>query len=206
LPTPRFTPAKIVLIPTLVGLNLVMGWIVSAIKLPIYLDSIGITVGAILGGPWVSVAIAVGTTLLGTVLFSPVLWAFSGTASLIGIASYLLAERGLYRRWYLAIVAGLIIAAVAAVASAPVSALMFGGATAGGIDAVTLFFRSAGNSILKSVFMSGFASEPFDKVAASLLSWFLVHRLSRRTLAWFPGAERRIWGGPPKPGAGDARG
>jgi energy-coupling factor transport system substrate-specific component len=195
----RLTPAKLALIPTLVGLNLVMGWIVSAIKLPIFLDSIGITVGAILGGPWVAVAIAVGTTLLGTVLFSPVLWAFTGTAALIGIASYLLAERGFYRRWYLAVVAGLIIAIIAATASAPVSALMFGGATAGGVDAVTFFFRSAGNSILKSVFMSGFASEPFDKVAASLLSWFLVHRLSRRTLTWFPGAERRIWSDTPKP-------
>jgi energy-coupling factor transport system substrate-specific component len=187
-------PAKIVLIPTLVGLNLVMGWIVAAIKLPIFLDSIGITVGAILGGPLVAIAIGVGTTLLGTVLFSPVLWAFSGTAALIGIVSYLLAERGLYRRWYTAILAGLIIAVVAAVSSAPVSAIMFGGATAGGVDAVTLFFRSAGNSIMKSVFLSGFASEPVDKTIASLLAWFLVHRLSRRTLALFPGADRRIWG------------
>lgn len=171
-----------------------MGWIVAAIKLPIFLDSIGITVGAILGGPLVAIAIGVGTTLLGTVLFSPVLWAFSGTAALIGIVSYLLAERGLYRRWYTAILAGLIIAVVAAVSSAPVSAIMFGGATAGGVDAVTLFFRSAGNSIMKSVFLSGFASEPVDKTIASLLAWFLVHRLSRRTLALFPGADRRIWG------------
>lgn len=191
-------PARIVLIPTLVGLNLVMGWIVSAIKLPIFLDSIGITVGAILGGPWVAIAIGVGTTLLGTVLFSPVLYAFSGTAALIGVASYLLARAGLYRRWYTAIVAGLVIAVVAAVVSAPVSAIMFGGATAGGVDAVTLFFKSAGNSIMKSVFLSGFASEPFDKTIASLVAWFLVHRLSRRTLAWFPGAEKRIWGDAPR--------
>jgi energy-coupling factor transport system substrate-specific component len=191
-------PAKIVLIPTLVGLNLVMGWIVAAIKLPIFLDSIGITVGAILGGPWVAIAIGVGTTLLGTVLFSPVLWAFSGTAALIGIMSYFLAQRGLYRRWYTAILAGVIIAIFAAVASAPVSAVMFGGATAGGVDAVTRFFRSAGNSIMKSVFLSGLASEPVDKMVASLLAWFLVHRLSRRTLAWFPGAEKRIWGDAPR--------
>jgi energy-coupling factor transport system substrate-specific component len=191
-------PAQLVLIPTLVGLNLVMGWIVSTVKLPIFLDSIGITIGAILGGPWVAIAVGVGTTLLGTVLFSPVLWAFSGSAAMIGIASYLLAQRGFYRRWYTAILAGLVIAVVAAVVSAPVSAIMFGGATAGGIDAVTLFFRSAGNSIMKSVFLSGFASEPVDKTMASLLAWFLVHRLSRRTVAWFPGAERRIRGESPE--------
>src|SRR5450759_2531949 len=155
LPVLSLRPAKIVLIPTLVGLNLVMGWIASSIKLPIYLDSIGITLAAILAGPWVAVAVGVGTTLLGTVLFSPVLWAFSGTAALIGLTSAVLAERGFYVKWWRAIVAGLVIAIVAAASSAPVSAIVFGGATAGGVDAVTLFFRSAGNSLMKSVFLSG---------------------------------------------------
>ena len=187
-------PARIVLIPTLVGLNLVMGWIVSSIKLPIYLDSIGITLAAILAGPWIAVAVGVGTTLLGTVLFSPVLWAFSGTAALIGITSSLLAERGFYVKWWKAIIAGLAIAFVAVVSSAPVSAVMFGGATAGGVDAITLLFRSAGNSIMKSVFLSGLVSEWLDKILASLAAYFLARSLSRRTLAWFPGAERRIRG------------
>ena len=58
---PPVKPAKIVLIPTLVGLNLVMGWIVVATKLPIFLDSIGITIAAILAGPWVAIAVAVAT-------------------------------------------------------------------------------------------------------------------------------------------------
>lgn len=189
-------PAKLVLIPTLVGLNLVMGWIASSIKLPIFLDSIGITLAAILAGPWVAVAVGVGTTLLGTVLFSPVLWAFSGSAALIGLVSAFLANRGFYVTWWRAIVAGIVIAVVAAVASAPVSAIVFGGATAGGVDAVTLFFRSAGNSLMKSVFLSGLSSEPVDKIITSLAAWFLAHSLSRRTLAWFPGAERRIRGTP----------
>ena len=187
-------PAKIVLIPTLVGLNLVMGWIVAAIKLPIFLDSIGITIAAILAGPWIAVAVAVATCLLGTVMFSPVLWAFTGTASIIGLMSYLLAARGFYRKWYLAILAGFIISVIAAIVSAPVAAYVFGGATATGIDAVTLAFRSMGKSILASTFLSGFTAEPIDKPIASLISFLLVHRLSRRTLAWFPGAEKRIWG------------
>ena len=192
-------PAQIVLIPTLVGLNLVMGWIVSAVKLPVFLDSIGITIAAILAGPWVAIAVAIATTLLGTVLFSSVLWAFSGTAALIGIISYFLAQRGLYRRWYTAILAGFLIGIAAAAASAPVAAYLFGGATAGGIDAVTLVFRSMGKGILESTFLSGNIVEQFDKPLASFIAYMLVHRLSRRTVAWFPGAERRIWGDTPKP-------
>ena len=81
----KLSPAKIVLIPTLVGLNLVLGWITVSIKLPIFLDSIGITVAAILAGPWVAIGVAVGTCLLGTLAYSPVLFAFTGTAILIGV-------------------------------------------------------------------------------------------------------------------------
>jgi energy-coupling factor transport system substrate-specific component len=186
-------PAQIVLIPTLVGLNLVIGWIVSSIKLPIFLDSIGITLAAILGGPWIAVAVAIGTTLLGTLMI-PSLWAFTGTAILIGLVSAFLAERGFYREWWRAILAGLMIAVVAALASAPVAAKLFGGATAGGVDALTLFFRSTGKNIMQSVFLAGISSEPVDKSVASLAAFFLAHSLSRRTLAWFPGAERRIRG------------
>lgn len=191
-------PAKIVLIPTLVGLNLVMGWIVAATKLPLFLDSIGITIAAILAGPWVAIIVGVATTLLGTVLFSPVLWAFSGTAALIGLLSYFFATRGFYRKWYLAILAGFLIGIAAGVVSAPVAAYVFGGATGLGVDALTLAFRAAGNSILASAFLSGNIVEQFDKPLVSFLAFVLVHRLSRRTLAWFPGADRRIWGDPSK--------
>jgi energy-coupling factor transport system substrate-specific component len=191
-------PAKIVLIPTLVGLNLVMGWIVVATKLPIFLDSIGITIAAIIAGPWVAVAVAVATCLIASVTYSAVLWAFTGTAAIIGLMSYLLASRGFYRKWYLAAIAGFLISIVAAIVSAPVAAYVFGGATASGIDAVTLAFHSMGNTILQSTFLSGSVAEVVDKPLASFIAFLLVHRLSRRTLAWFPGAERRIWGDPPK--------
>jgi energy-coupling factor transport system substrate-specific component len=144
----------------------------------------------------VAVAIGIGTTLMGTVLFSPLLWAFSGTAAVIGIVSAFLANRGFYVTWWKAVIAGLIIGMIAAIVSAPVKVIVFGGVTASGVDALTLLFRSAGKSVIESVFLAGFSSEPVDKVLVSLAAFFLSHSLSRRTLAWFPGAERRIRGTP----------
>jgi energy-coupling factor transport system substrate-specific component len=110
--------------------------------------------------------------------------------------SYVFAKYGFYVKWWKAIIAGVLIALVSASVSAPVSAYLAGGATGGGVDALTLLFRSAGNSVVKSVFLSGFSSEPVDKVITALASWFLAHSLSRRTLAWFPGSEERIRGKP----------
>ena len=189
-------PAKLALIPTLVGLNLVVAWIAASIKLPVFLDSIGITLGAILAGPMIAVIIGVATCLLGSVMLVPSYWAFSGTATAIGLMSYLFAKYGFYVKWWKAVIAGLIIALVSASVSAPVSFYLTGGSTGGGVDALTVLFHAAGNSILKSVFLSGFSSEPVDKVITSLAAWFLAHSLSRRTLAWFPGAEARIKGTP----------
>ena len=96
-----------------------------------------------------------------------------------------------------AVIAGLIVALVSAVVSAPVAAVVFAGATMGGVDAITWLFRKAGHSLIESVFLSGISSEPVDKVIAALASVFLLRSLSRRTLAWFPGAEQRIRGDTP---------
>jgi energy-coupling factor transport system substrate-specific component len=196
-PIPRsLKPAQIVLIPTLVGLNLVVAWIAQSIKLPIFLDSIGITLAAILAGPVVAVIVGVATCLLGSLVLLPSYWAFSGTAAAIALMSALFARYRFYVKWWTAIIAGLAIAVVSATVSAPVAAYLTGGATGGGIDAVTLLFRAAGNTVVKSVFLSGFSSEPVDKVITALAAWFLAHSLSRRTMAWFPGAESRIRGTP----------
>lgn len=41
-----------VLIPVAIAINIVMGQIVVILKLPIYLDSIGTVLVAVIGGPW----------------------------------------------------------------------------------------------------------------------------------------------------------
>ncbi len=71
----------------------------------------------------------------------------------------------------------LIIALGAALASAPVTAFLFGGATLSGVDAITAFFVSSGNAILKSVLYAGFASEPVDKILVCLIAFGVLRSL-----------------------------
>jgi energy-coupling factor transport system substrate-specific component len=194
----RLKPAVIVLIPLMVALNLVLGAIVSTLKLPIFLDSVGIILTGILAGPWAAALVGVATTLLGSTYMNFAYWAFSGTAIMIGLTAGSLAERGFFRRRSTGgliaytILAGLIITVVAALVSAPVKALVFGGVTASGSDALVVLFRHAGNSVMVSVLKGQFLSELADKIVATGLAVFLAQSLSGRTLTWFPGSTERI--------------
>jgi energy-coupling factor transport system substrate-specific component len=78
----------------------------------------------------------------------------------------------MYRNLGTTIISGLVVAVVAALCSAPVTAIVFGGVTASGSDLVTAFFRGTGRSLLQSVLISGLSSEPVDKTLVSLVAFF----------------------------------
>jgi energy-coupling factor transport system substrate-specific component len=176
----------------MVGINLASGFIVQLIRLPIFLDSIGIILGALLAGPLVAAIIGVLTTLIGSIIIVPILWAYTGTAIAIALTAALLAKLGMFRSAPRAILSGLIIAVVAALASAPVTVLAFGGATASGVTVLTAIFREMGHSLWKSTLASGSLSELIDKSVAALLAFTLARSLPNRVLALFPGARARV--------------
>jgi energy-coupling factor transport system substrate-specific component len=185
-------PTVVLLAAMMIGLNLIIALIVKTAALPIYLDSAGIILTGIIAGPWVAAAVGIGTCALGAIVFLPFLVFYTGTAIVIGLLSGFLARKGFFKRWLTVIPAALIIAICAAIVSAPVTARVFGGVTTAGSDAITLFFKSTGDSLMTSVFKSGLTSEPVDKLLASSLAMLIGQSLSRRTLQWFPGAAERL--------------
>ena len=65
---------------------------------------------------------------------------------------------------------------VAGIVSAPVVVAVFGGATGSGSAEIVAFLRASGEGLLKSVFLSGLASEPRDKTLQCLAAVWLVRR------------------------------
>ena len=175
---------RISLVLAFVSLNLTVGGLVSWLKLPVYLDSLGIVLATILLGWRYGVLCAVLTCLIG--FFSrPFLPFYTGTSVAIALTVEFLRQRNMYRNLGLAVVSGLVLAFVAAVCSAPVTAIVFGGVTASGSDLVTAFFRSAGRSLLESVMISGFTAEPVDKTLVTLVAFFSLRGLPERFLSNF---------------------
>lgn len=153
--------------------NIALGFVVRRVGLPIYLDTVGTILATImLGWRWGLVAAALSVAL-GSILIWPQYFWYSMTAVGIVVAVEMCWRFSLYRSPLRVAWAGLIIAAVAAILSAPITA-HFSAMTYSGNDLITAFFRQMGNSLMKSVLFSGFSSEPVDKVVTSLIVYYAL--------------------------------
>jgi energy-coupling factor transport system substrate-specific component len=190
--TADFTPITLTLIPVAIVLNIVVGQIASALSLPIFLDSIGTMLAALLAGPWVGGLVGLLTNLVWGLISSPTAAAFAPVAMTIGIVTGLLARVGLFRRWWQAILSGAIIAIALSFVAVPIRIYLFGGVTGSGADFVTAYLLAVGQSLFGSVIITVITSNLLDKIVTALLAWAIVRALSKRFVARFPRATAFI--------------
>ncbi|WP_136810812.1 ECF transporter S component [Desulfosediminicola flagellatus] len=177
-----FTTTTIVLMSVAIVINIVAGQLVSMLKLPIFLDSIGTVLVGVLAGPWAGGLTGLLTNLIWGMITSPVAAAFSPVAMAIGIVAGLCARYGLFKTWWLAIIAGVIIAVFNAVVAVPIRLYMFGGITGSGADFITSYMLALGKDMFGSVVVTVFTSNLIDKVVTAVLAWGIVKSLPVRTL------------------------
>lgn len=177
-----FTTTTIVLMSVAIVINIVAGQLVSMLKLPIFLDSIGTVLVGVLAGPWAGGLTGLLTNLIWGMITSPVAAAFSPVAMAIGIVAGLCARYGLFKTWWQAIIAGVIIAVFNAVVAVPIRLYMFGGITGSGADFITSYMLALGKDMFGSVVVTVFTSNLIDKVVTAVLAWGIVKSLPVRTL------------------------
>ena len=176
----------IVLAAACIALNIAAGTLVYLLKLPIYLDSAGIMLAAILipgsraNAILGSAIVAVVRFIVFGVLVSPFQPWFIGT----GIAGALygsLVVRGRVTdlingtattRQFVGklLLFGIGWGIVAAAVSAPVVVYLFGGVTGAGSTLILAFLVKAGNQLLKAALLTGFSADPIDKTLSLLLA------------------------------------
>jgi energy-coupling factor transport system substrate-specific component len=181
----RLPTATIALVPVAIALNIVVGQLASSLGLPVYLDSIGTILVGVLAGPAAGAVTGALTNVIWG-MFNPIALPFAIVAVVIGVMAGYAARLGMFRRFYLAPVAGLITGIVAAVVSAPISAFVFGGATGGGTGALVAAFRAFGNSLLASTTLQGLLSDPLDKVITFVIVLLILFALPSRFRNRFP--------------------
>lgn len=184
-----FTTTTVVLMSVAIVINIVAGQLVSMLKLPIFLDSIGTVLVGLLAGPWAGGLTGLLTNLIWGMISSPVAAAFSPVAMAIGIVAGLCAKYGLFRTWWLAIISGVIIAVFNAVVAVPIRLYMFGGITGSGADFITSYVLALGNDLFGSVVVTVFTSNLIDKVVTAVLAWGIVKALPLRTISRLPRAR-----------------
>ncbi len=175
-----FTTRAWVLIPVGVGINFVGGTLVTVLKLPIFLDTIGTILVALLAGPWVGALTGLITNLVLGVA-DPTLIAFAPVNVAIGLIAGFLALNGWFKTYPKIVASGLIIMLTGVILSAPIVVLAFGGVTGSpGRSAMTAFFLATGSNIWQSVFAVGVIVEVVDKLISVFVAVFVARAIPER--------------------------
>ena len=185
----EMTGAAVPFVAFSIALNLSAGQITAALKIPLYLDSIGTILVAVLIGPWSAVICGSVANLLAAAFGNPTMMFFIPVVAVIGAFTGFLARAGWFRTWYLVVLGGIIQGVLAAIASAPISAYLFSGVMMAGTDFLVLYFRSMGKTILESVFYQGLSSDPADKLVSYLIVFFLTRNIPGRLLSRLRGSS-----------------
>jgi energy-coupling factor transport system substrate-specific component len=178
-----------VLIPVAIAINVAIGQIVVALKLPVYLDSIGtVLVGAICGPYAGALTGALSNTIWGFAI-DPNALPWWPVALFIGYMAGRMAIWGFFKSWWKVVVTGFVIAITAAVISTPIAVYLYGGITASGSSFITAYLLQTGQGVFQAVFSTSFLVEPVDKITTSMLAFAIVQGLSKRFIARFPRPE-----------------
>jgi len=172
-----------------IALNLSAGQVTAALKIPLYLDSIGTVLVAVLVGPWSAIFAGSAANLLAAAFGNSPMVFFIPVVVAIGAFTGLVARWGWFRKWYLVLTGGILQGVIAGIISAPISAYVFGGVMMAGTDFLVLYFRSTGIPLLDSVLYQGLISDPIDKSVSYLVVFFLIKNLPSRLTGMFRGAS-----------------
>jgi len=183
------TTPRLIAIALCAALNFSIGSVVYLTKLPIYLDSIGTILCALLLFPdrrggfvcaWISGALSL---VLSGLLINPFVPWFEMTDVAIALFSSLVIARGAdtFRTHPLptvpfavrVVVYGVCTGIIAALVSAPVVVYLFGGVTGSGSAFLVALFLKTGQQLMSAAILSGLAADPIDKTLQVLFAALL---------------------------------
>jgi energy-coupling factor transport system substrate-specific component len=176
----------LVLIVISIAINMIAGQLVSMLKLPIFLDSIGTLLSAVLAGPIVGMLTGLLTNIIWGLLTDPIAAAFAPVAMVIGLVAGLLARAGWFRTLPKVIISGIVITLAVTVIAVPIRTYLFGGVTGSGADFLVAYVHSMGNDLIESVAMTVIGANLVDKILTAIIVWLLVRNMPLRTLRNFP--------------------
>lgn len=184
--SPLISSRTLALIVFSIAINMIGGQLSSMLKLPIFLDSIGTLICALLAGPWVALFSGLLTNLLWGLLSGPIAAAFAPVAMMIGLSAGLLARAGGFCTLPRVILSGVVITFALMIVAVPIRTYLFAGTTGSGADFFVAYFHAVGDNLLESVAITVLGANIADKIISALVAWLLVRRLPERVQRSFP--------------------
>ncbi len=168
---------KIAIIVVGIGINIVGGTLASALKLPLFLDTIGTILAAVLLGPWLGALTGLLSNIFQGVVTNPVTIPFALVNGAVGlIVGFIALKRG-FEDYVTPLLVGLILAIVAPLIGSPIAVYVFGGLTGGGVDILYGILLGSSERIFSSAFLARIPTNFVDKTISAYLVMFIVRSL-----------------------------
>lgn len=185
-----FTMLALLFIPIGVAINFVGGQVASLLKLPVYLDTIGTMLTAILAGPWVGAVTGLLTNIV-TGIANPVNFWFIPVNVIVGLVVGFLSRADMWRGWKL-IISFIIMDLVSLFISTPIVVYVYGGVTGGGTSLLTAVLMATGQSIWASVMSVEIIWTTLDRVISYIVAMLIIKVIPPKTLVKFSLGELYI--------------
>jgi len=186
----KISSSTLVLIVISIAINIIGSQLSDMVKLPIFLDSIGTIISALLAGPWIGLLTGLLSNLLRGLVSGPVAVAFAPVAMVIGLSAGLMARAGFFRTLPRVILSGVVITVVLTLVAVPIRIYLFGGTSGSGADFFIAYLHAVGEGLFMSVSFAVIGTNLVDKILSALIAWLLIRRLPQRTLRNFPQIAR----------------
>lgn len=159
---------KITIMSIAVVLNIIGAFIAVALKLPIFIDTIGTFLSAFLFGPVGGMLTGMVTSLINGLTFDPYSLYFIPVQVIIGLMSGICYKRNLFKGKFL--ILGITITTVmGSLMASLISAFVFGGITSSGTSFIVMYLKEAGVNIVASIFSTQILFDLVDKGITVLL-------------------------------------
>ena len=180
--------ATLALIPSAVAFNIALAGIVLFLKLPVYLDCVGIITTTLIAGLIPGLIVTVLAFAMMALLFNHIIIFYTGTAAAMAVITHLSAMIGGFKTMFRTVLSGLVMGVVSALVSLPITVWVFGGVTTAGATFLTAWFVHRGFSTPVAVFMTNMICDAStDKIAEVLIAVWLVRSVPADLLAKFHG-------------------
>ena len=178
----KFNAACFVLIPACIGINYLGKLFASVLKLPLWLDSIGTCIGAVLGGPVIGAICGAANNLIyGFTTGDAITLIYALTRLCIGVAVGIMARLGQMKSLKGAVLTACAGGFTAVAVSTPLNILFWGGTT-GNVwgDAVFAWSQASAMPVALGSLLDEIVVDVPDKLITLLITYAIVKGLPRK--------------------------
>lgn len=164
-----------------VAMNIVLGIITSALGIPLYLDTLGTVLSAVILGPVPGMIVGALTNIITGLMYSVTDIPFFIVNMMVGLIVGLVAKKFKYNI-IPAVITGLVLSFVCPAIGTPIGIYVYGGLNGSVSDMLVMSLVQAGNDIFQASFLRNVGSNLIDKVGTCIIAWALIKAMPMRFL------------------------